>query len=298
MDKRYQVFVSSTYKDLESYGSIGPAGVSYTEMEYDYALANGKPILPFLFENPSLIPAGLCEDTPKGRKLLSAFRKKIQDKYQCKYWNSPADLGGKVSRGIVTAIASNPMPGWIRTSEILSAHEIRQLTDENTRLKFAIANSGVLPPEGSNLLAQGNQEIELLFNCEFYDSGEGVWGLREYTTTWDSLFEIVGKTMVTFKQGRKDFEEMEENDLVNSRDIISAIADDFKKRFGLPLDSYGRCVTFWPNDRSIEAIKSQFVGLGLVQVIEENSVVHGMSYVWKFTPLGRSYYRKLTSKKK
>src|ERR1044071_8458243 len=98
MDKRYQVFVSSTYRDLQEerqevmqalleldcipagmelfpaanedqwtlikrviddcdyyivivagrYGSLGPAGVSYTEMEYRYAGERGKPIIAFL----------------------------------------------------------------------------------------------------------------------------------------------------------------------------------------------------------------------------------------------------------
>ena len=102
MDKRYQVFVSSTYQDLQEerqevmqallglycipsgmelfpaanedqwtlikgviddcdyyivivggrYGSVGPEGISYTEMEYRYALKRGKPIIAFLHKNP------------------------------------------------------------------------------------------------------------------------------------------------------------------------------------------------------------------------------------------------------
>ena len=95
MEKRYQVFVSSTYDDLRDecqevmqalleldcipagmelfpaanedqwtlirnviddcdyyivviggrYGSIGPTGISYTQMEYEYAVAQNKPII-------------------------------------------------------------------------------------------------------------------------------------------------------------------------------------------------------------------------------------------------------------
>ncbi|EQA2051359.1 DUF4062 domain-containing protein, partial [Escherichia coli] len=101
MDKRYQVFVSSTFADLEEerqevmqalleldcmpagmelfpatnsdqwslikkiiddsdyyivilagrYGSIGPDGISYTEMEYRYALETGKPVIGFIHKD-------------------------------------------------------------------------------------------------------------------------------------------------------------------------------------------------------------------------------------------------------
>jgi len=104
MDKRYQVFVSSTYADLQDerqevmqallelncipagmelfpaadddqwtlikrviddsdyylviiagrYGSTGPEGVSYTEMEYRYALKKGIPIIGFIHGDPSV----------------------------------------------------------------------------------------------------------------------------------------------------------------------------------------------------------------------------------------------------
>ena len=107
MDKRYQVFVSSTYEDLREerrevmqallaldciptgmelfpaadddswshiqrfistcdyfvvivggrYGSIGPDGKSYTEMEYDHAAEAGLPILAFLHKDPGTIQA-------------------------------------------------------------------------------------------------------------------------------------------------------------------------------------------------------------------------------------------------
>jgi hypothetical protein len=117
-DRKYQVFVSSTYQDLQEerqeimhalleldcipsgmelfpaanedqwslikgviddcdyyivviagrYGSIGPDGYSYTEMEYRYAIETGKPVIAFLHGNPTSISAGRCETTDDGRK--------------------------------------------------------------------------------------------------------------------------------------------------------------------------------------------------------------------------------------
>ena len=118
MEKRYQVFVSSTYEDLRTerqevmhalleldcipagmelfqaanedqwslikrvidecdyyvvissgrYGSIGPEGYSYTEMEYRYAINVGKPVIAFLHKDPLLLPATRVEPTDEGRK--------------------------------------------------------------------------------------------------------------------------------------------------------------------------------------------------------------------------------------
>src|SRR4249919_820551 len=106
MEKRYQVFVSSTYKDLQEerqevmqalleldcipagvelfpaanedqwtlikkvindrdyyiviiagrYGTIGPSGQGYTEMEYRYAIDSGKPVIGFLHADPPSLP--------------------------------------------------------------------------------------------------------------------------------------------------------------------------------------------------------------------------------------------------
>ncbi len=118
MDKRYQVFISSTYQDLEDerqevmqavlelecipagmelfpaanedqwtlikkviddcdyylviiggrYGSLHSSGVSYTEMEYRYALDRKKPVIAFVHKNPGLLPSQRCEQRRRERK--------------------------------------------------------------------------------------------------------------------------------------------------------------------------------------------------------------------------------------
>src|SRR5438094_150886 len=118
MDKRYQVFVSSTYEDLREarqevmqalleldcipagmelfpaanddqwtlisrviddcdyyivviggrYGSIGSGGISYTQMEYEYAVSQGKPVIAFLHKDPGSLPTSKSEKTPEGRE--------------------------------------------------------------------------------------------------------------------------------------------------------------------------------------------------------------------------------------
>lgn len=163
MDRRYQVFVSSTYLDLvderreiiqalleieclpagmemfpaasESqwslikkvidqsdfyvvviggrYGSTTPEGLSYTEMEYDYAVETGKPTLGFVHEQPGRIPADKSELEPEARARLEAFRNKVQSNH-VKFYGSPEDLGGKVSRAMNLATRNTDAEGWVR----------------------------------------------------------------------------------------------------------------------------------------------------------------------------------------
>lgn len=130
MDKRYQVFVSSTYQDLQEerkeimqalleldcipsgmelfpatnddqwtliksviedsdyyivviggrYGTIGHQGISFTEMEYRYALEIGKPIIAFVHKNPQDLPSSRTEQEKEGRYKLEEFKELTQKK--------------------------------------------------------------------------------------------------------------------------------------------------------------------------------------------------------------------------
>lgn len=162
MDKRYQVFISSTYADLQEerqeimqalleldcipsgmelfpaadedqwslikrviddcdyyilvmggrYGSVGADGVSYTEMEYRYALETGKPIIAFLHKTPETIAVGKSESSEEGKKKLLAFRE-LASKKLCRFWTNPAELGSQVSRSLVPLIKTSTAIGWV-----------------------------------------------------------------------------------------------------------------------------------------------------------------------------------------
>lgn len=190
MDKRYQVFASSTFEDLQDerkevmqalleldcipagmelfsasnddqwslikkviddsdyyililggrYGSTNSEGVGYTEMEYQYALDCGKPIISFLHKNPDNILAGKTEATPEGKEKLNKFRKIVKKKMN-KFWTNPDDLGSVVSRSMVKLIKSSPAIGWVRADKITDDHsmnEILKLKMENEKLREQI----------------------------------------------------------------------------------------------------------------------------------------------------------------
>src|ERR1700730_2661975 len=128
MEKRYQVFVSSTFEDLREerstvitlllqmdcfpagmelfpaadddswtviknviddsdyyivivggrYGSVGPEGKTYTQLEFEYAERSGKPIIALVHSDPKTLPVGKSETSKRGLKQLADFRTQLK----------------------------------------------------------------------------------------------------------------------------------------------------------------------------------------------------------------------------
>ena len=217
MEKRYQVFVSSTYVDLISertevmqallelecmpagmelfpaandtqwnwikkvidesdyyvvivagrYGTISKeTGLSYTEMEYRYALEQNKPVIGFLHEDPSKIPAKYSEQSAPMQRKLQSFRELVASRL-CKLYMSPPDLGAKLSRSITQLKKQYPSVGWVRADILVNlagADEILELKRENEELREKIYRLGLERPATADLLASGDE----LFDIEFF----------------------------------------------------------------------------------------------------------------------------------
>jgi len=95
------------------YGSIGPDGISYTEMEYDYALSRGKPILGFFHSDIKKLPGDRLEDSDAARRKLAMFTEKVRQRI-CRSWKSPEGLASSLKTAISHAIQADPKPGWVR----------------------------------------------------------------------------------------------------------------------------------------------------------------------------------------
>lgn len=249
-DKRYQVFVSSTFRDLEDerqevmhalleldcmpagmelfpaanetqwnlikrviddcdyyvliiggrYGSVGPDGLSYTEMEYRYALAKGRPVVAFLHRNPGQIVADKTEQNAEGKEKLSAFRALVE-KRLCKYWESPAELGSVVSRSLIQLIKAEPGIGWVRANELPekdAMSELLRLRRQVDELQAELAKTRSTAPKGAEDLSQGDDTHEL--NCTVvtrspgeYSNGHWAYDLN---ATWNEVFSSVAPLMI------------------------------------------------------------------------------------------------------
>ncbi|MEM9598626.1 MAG: DUF4062 domain-containing protein [Acidobacteriota bacterium] len=246
MDRRYQVFISSTYEDLKSernevvramleldcipcgmeyfpaasedqwsyikdliracdyyvvivagrYGSISSKGVSYTQMEYEFALDQGIPCIAFLHRAPEDLPARNSEADPQAREQLDAFRSKLRTRL-CKEWTSAHELGAFVSRSLTQLMKSQPRVGWVRADSISSEESTRQLLQLTQKVSALEEENKLL--RGANIslgdLAQGADTLR--FDCEYTLEvhREGLWKperigtqTRQIETTWDELF--------------------------------------------------------------------------------------------------------------
>ena len=98
------------------YGSVNEYGISYTEMEFDYAYNQGIRIIPFLIKDMDTIPIGKCEPTEEGREKLTKFRRKVEEKAGLvDYWTNKDDLQLKIANSLANVLREYPTEtGWIR----------------------------------------------------------------------------------------------------------------------------------------------------------------------------------------
>jgi hypothetical protein len=183
------------------YGSVGPDGTSYTEMEYEYALGQGKPVIGFLHKDPGSLPASKCEKTAEGRAKLEAFRERVQQK-MCRFWTSPADLGSVVSRSLVKLIKNNPAVGWVRADLLpdqSATEEILRLRKQIEELQEQLQQSLGTSSAGTEHLSQGDDTIELRYGFGAYRPGQyrsETTYSGTFSTTWNELFAAVSPLLI------------------------------------------------------------------------------------------------------
>lgn len=331
MDKRYQVFISSTYADLQEerqeviqalleldcipagmelfpaasedqwtlikkviddcdyymvitagrYGSIGPDGLSYTEMEYRYALEIGKPIIGFIHRNQDELPVGRCESTDEGKTKLEAFRHLVQKK-MCRFWYSPADLGSQVSRSLVKLIKSNPGIGWVRGNLIpdeSATEEILSLRRRIEQLQQELLAASTQGPKGTDGLAQGEDNFEISYSFtaspNLYAHNGKVYSASSILQ-WDDIFSTISPLMINEVSETGLIKAM--NDLIKNESISELRATKGFKDLNL--------MDFRINTDDFQTIKIQLRALGLITKSSKSRSVKDTATYWTLTPYG------------
>jgi predicted nucleotide-binding protein len=105
------------------YGSIaGESGISFTELEYQYALGAGKPILAFIKENINELPLSKVDTDQAAVKKLERFKEKVLGSHLIKYYKTVHELGAVVSRSMISLIKNKPAIGWVRDNGKVEKH--------------------------------------------------------------------------------------------------------------------------------------------------------------------------------
>ena len=338
MDKRYQVFISSTYADLQEerqevmqalleldcipagmelfpaasddqwtlikkviddcdyymvilagrYGSIGPDGQSYTEMEYRYALETSKPIIGFIHRTPGALAASRCESTDEGKAKLIAFGALVQKK-MCRFWENPADLGSQVSRSLIKLIKSNPGIGWVRGDLVpdeSATEEMLLLRRKIEELQIELQATRISGPEGTSSLAQGEDPFEINFG---FIASRDQWAHngRGYRSTvvvdWDEIFSAVSPLMIN---------EATERDLVNALNKL-AVAFAYSNLQNSTEFKNLRLMDFEVDSDDFQTIKIQLRALGLITKSTKGRSVKDTATYWTLTPFGDNVMTRL-----
>jgi len=181
------------------YGSIGPSGLSFTEMEYDYAIAQGIPVLGFVRGDEGNIPAKNIEPTEIGRIKLATFRQKVMSK-TCRKYNTPQELGMAVLKSLMSAARLHPRTGWVKADQARSQEDEqreRKLREELEKalelineLERELRDAAVLAREiPRESLAQGEDEYEFSVTYRDNDKREV---LDKVKLTWNEIFKSIG----------------------------------------------------------------------------------------------------------
>lgn len=116
------------------YGSVAEDGISYTEKEYDYALAKKKPAIGFVHGQPGSIAAERSELLEERRTKLEAFLKKAKQR-PVRPFTTPHELASEVTTSFIRLIRERPAEGYVRSSEAVEYKRYATLLEENNALK-------------------------------------------------------------------------------------------------------------------------------------------------------------------
>ncbi|TFZ65630.1 DUF4062 domain-containing protein [Hymenobacter sp. UV11] len=315
MEKRYQVFISSTFTDLQDerakvqqaimemdcipagmevfpaideeqfefikkviddcdyyiliiggrYGSLSDAGVSYTEMEYEYAVNKGLKVMAFLHNDPNSLPVKKTEQVTGSKKKLAAFREKVASGRLVKAWSVANELPGLVALSLSKTIKTYPTIGWIRGDSAADPalyKELSSLRKENQELKEAAAKRSADVYAVDNIA--GLDEVVTI-------KGFGGWYESESAVSWTASLSWAQ----LFKIASPYIPNSESEQTLSG--YIADGAQIFSNKASTKYDS-----NYLANE-SKQLLRIQFKALGLIKLSSMNKDIH-----WSLTPKGEA----------
>lgn len=178
------------------YGSIDPVtGKSYTELEYEYAVEKGVPVLAFAINDINSLSDDKKESNDANKARLALFREKTLKGRLAGIWGNKDELAYKVFAAIISAKQEYERPGWVRGGKFDSQtllNQIVSLMEENKKLK---EENETLKRNEDIAIADNEfykKKIKLHYEEDifFYSSGM-VIDERDIEITYEEIFKQV-----------------------------------------------------------------------------------------------------------
>jgi hypothetical protein len=312
------------------YGSVDDVEqLSYTEMEFDYALETKKPVMGFLHGDPGKLPGDKLDFDYGLREKLDAFRGKIE-KRMVKYWHEPGDLPGQVALAIMQIRKSHPAVGWIRASEAMTPAVKAELAELRAKVRELSAdlhdeqrqNASAVDPSD---LVQGDETAPLDCVIEFHwqrrlDAGDayphnrarGRWTVNP---TWNDVLRHLGPELMDEASeeylrerlsalceglARDDLMKDDNNDDDNTNavtDASEAFGDDEADEPRQD-NRVGRIYDVTVTIDSFNDVKVQFAALGLIEKGGKRRPGSDTSTYWRLTDRGHQQLLRLRAIRK
>ena len=256
------------------YGSTNDDGLGYTEMEFDYAVSQGKPVICFVHENVGNLTAGKVEGSEKGKERLEAFREKAKQKH-CKFWSSAHDLGGKVSRSLVQLKKKHPSDGWVPgkyAADQKAVAEMERMRARIAELEYESLSKKDGPPPNFEELQSGSD----IYSLKYSFKTDNKTGVREVSlgVSWDKLFSYCGAAL----SGECTSQELREK-------MKLAFWHAVPKGI-LKFNSYEKFGFYYVCE---DRILIQLQALGLMEPGVKKRAVSDTHTYWRLTPFGEKY---------
>lgn len=252
--------------------------VSYTEAEYDFALAQQVPITPLLLKGHAEEFRILGDEDDASLAKLEIFRQKLESNHTCQYWSDDAELSVLLFQGVLEAIDTKPREGWIRGSAAASEEtltELTRVTRERDSLKsdLKLLSEQLKPTIES--IASFDDNFEVRFEYTYFYNQRS--GKRDSSVimTWREIFCAAGPQLMN---------------PTSPKAISSALYHYVREN---------KNVTQSPAffDTDLATIKIQLISMGLIQSYNASAVTGGISEFVKLTSNGQARLAELMTKR-
>jgi hypothetical protein len=278
------------------YGSVDPVEeLSYTEMEYDYAVDTGTPVMAFLHGDPGKLPGEKLDMDKDLREKLEAFRGKAEQR-MVKFWNDPGDLKGQVALAMIQIRKSHPAEGWIRASHAMTPETERELAELRQRVAELTNALGDEKRhhrlEDTTDLAQGDDPVMLDAIVDYHskknvDAGTAYADRRlrargDFETSWNDILAYIGPSLM---------DECTERHMSSEIDALAyKIAEDETDR----IPDFGTLMEVEVTGECFDGIKVQLNALNLIErSTDRKRPVSDSATYWRLTEHGHDALMRL-----
>jgi hypothetical protein len=174
------------------YGSVARTGLSFTEMEYDYARARNIPSIGFVHADRLTIPSGKVDSDPALLIKLDAFTKKIKTRL-IRQFSTPQQLATEVITSFIDLKRTKPRVGFVRTDQAVEYKKYAEVLERATAQESGLATLQIV--ESAYLVGGGGltNETPPKFGLDLANYGKSPASMKAYALEFCDLNDLPGK---------------------------------------------------------------------------------------------------------